>query len=135
MDGYNEENVRLIEVAKTAMQNAYAPYSKFKVGAALLADDGRIFKGCNIENASYGATVCAERTAIFSAVSQNVTHFKKLAVVSANKVPTYPCGICRQVMCEFMDEDAVILLEKGDDIIELKLSELLPYGFTSDFLQ
>ena len=128
------ENIGLIAEAKNAMQNSYSPYSKFKVGAALLSDSGEIFKGCNIENASYGATICAERTAVFNAVSQGVTHFSKLAIVSVNGEPTFPCGICRQVLCEFMDKSALILIEQGDEVAEYTLEELLPYSFTGEML-
>ena len=99
----------LIEQAKKAMENAYVPYSHFKVGAALLDKNGTIFLGCNIENASYGATCCAERTAIFKAVSEGVTTFEKIAIVSDSKKLTPPCGICRQVLLEFMPEGIVIL--------------------------
>lgn len=121
-------NEQLIKQAKTAMENAYVPYSNFKVGAALLTESGKVFTGCNIENASYGATICAERTAIAKAVSEGEKNFVKLAVVSSSKDLTYPCGICRQVIAEFMPEGKVIF-EGKDNIVELSLTDLLPYRF------
>lgn len=118
----------LIACAHEACQYAYAPYSQFQVGAALLAADGSVFTGCNIENASYGATNCAERTAIFKAVSEGNRDFCKIAVVAADGSTAYPCGICLQVMNEFMP-DAKILLEENGDIRTYELKELLPRGF------
>ena len=88
----------LILQAKDAMKNAYAPYSEFRVGAALLAKDGAVFKGCNVENASYGATNCAERTAVFKAVSEGYREFEKIAIVASSGDYASPCGICRQVL-------------------------------------
>ena len=90
----------MIEMAKEAMQFSYSPYSHFKVGAALLAKDGRVFKGCNIENASYGATNCAERTALFKAVSEGAREFIAIAIAAEKSAP-WPCGICRQALNEF----------------------------------
>lgn len=118
----------LIKRAHEACKNSYAPYSDFHVGAALLAVDGVVYTGCNIENASYGATNCAERTAIFKAVSEGVHEFSMIAVVAEDGSTAYPCGICLQVMNEFMPE-AEILLEEGDKIIVYKVSDLLPCGF------
>lgn len=120
----------LINHAKKAMQNAYAPYSHFKVGAALLDKNGTVFLGCNIENASYGATCCAERTAVFKAISEGVTTFEKIAIVSDSKKLTPPCGICRQVLLEFMPEGAVILENEKGEIKTYTVKELLPVGFT-----
>ncbi len=126
------ENEKLLEIAKTAMENAYAPYSNFKVGAALLTEDGIIYTGCNIENISYGASNCAERTAIFKAISDGKRSFKKLAVVSSNGENTYPCGICLQVIAEFMPEGEIITGDKKS--IEIyKASELLPHNFHNEF--
>lgn len=123
------ENQQLIDLAIEAQQNSYSPYSNYKVGACLLASDGTIFKGCNIENASYGATNCAERTAIFKAVSEGVNSFKKIAVVGGDLTEfAYPCGICLQVLWEFMPAGTVVLLNK-DGIKEFTVKELLPYGF------
>ena len=118
----------LIEIARKASKNAYAPYSGFFVGAALMTADGSIYTGCNIENASYGATNCAERTAIFKAVSEGQREFLKIAVIAGDGSTAYPCGICLQVMNEFMPE-AEILLEENGAIKKFSLKELLPYGF------
>lgn len=120
---------QLIEMAKKAAAFAYAPYSNFKVGAALLAKDGKIYKGCNVENASYGASNCAERTAIFKAVSEGNKEFVKIAVIATDGSTAYPCGICLQVMQEFMPEGQ-ILLEENNTIVTYSLKELLPFGFT-----
>lgn len=129
----------LVTGAKAAMKQAYAPYSNFKVGAAVLAESGEIYTGCNIENASFGATNCAERTAIFKAVSTGERKIKAVAIVSSSGDITYPCGVCRQVMSEFMDGEGLIILgydladDKSDstkfDMKEYTLSELLPYSF------
>lgn len=118
----------LMQVAKQAYEYSYAPYSGFNVGAALLTKEGKVYTGCNIENASYGATNCAERTAIFKAVSEGEREFVKLAVAAKNGSTAYPCGICLQVMQEFMPE-AEILLEQDDKLISFTLKELLPFGF------
>ena len=119
----------LISIAKRAAEYAYAPYSEFYVGAALLTEDGQVFTGCNIENASYGATNCAERTAIFKAVSEGYRKFSRIAIIAKNGSTAYPCGICLQVMHEFMPEGTVIL-QKDGAIVSYILSELLPNGFT-----
>ena len=96
----DEMNQKLAEEAYAAMKHAYAPYSHFRVGAALLTKEGKIFTGCNIENASYGATNCAERTAVFKAVSEGYTQIERIAIVSSSHQKTPPCGICRQVLAE-----------------------------------
>lgn len=121
-------NEELMEKAKEMLSFSYAPYSNFCVGAALLTKDGFVYTGCNIENASYGGTVCAERTAIFKAVSEGKREFTKIAVVAKDNSTAYPCGICLQVMNEFMPEGE-ILLEKENQIVSFSLKELLPYGF------
>ena len=119
--------------AIAAMNNAYAPYSEFKVGAAILTNDGRVFCGCNIENAAYPAGICAERTAIASAVSSGAKEFKKIAIVGGKKgkITDYcpPCGICRQVLNEFCSEDFEILLFNGTEVKSHLLKEILPFGF------
>lgn len=122
-------NKLLIEEAYKASEFAYVPYSKFQVGAALLTKSGKIYTGCNIENASFGATNCAERTAIFKAVSEGEREFIKMAIVSSSHKHTYPCGICRQVMSEFMMDATLIFddIEKG--IKEVSLTDILPYRF------
>lgn len=123
------DNETLLQYAKEAQKKAYAPYSRFAVGACLMAEDGTLFTGCNVENASYGATNCAERTAIFKAVSEGYQNFTKIAVAGGEgKEYTFPCGICLQVLLEFMPEGSVVL-ECSGKIREFKLSELLPFGF------
>ncbi len=121
----------LINKAKKARENAYAPYSEFKVGAALLCKDGKIYTGCNIENISYGATNCAERTAIFKAVSEGEYEFEAIAIVGGkDKLElTSPCGMCRQVMSEFCDSDFKIILADDVNQKEYLLEELLPLSF------
>ncbi|MEZ7578767.1 cytidine deaminase [Veillonella sp. 27098_8_77] len=119
----------LMERAIKARENSYSPYSHFAVGAALLCEDGTIFEGCNIENASYGLTNCAERTAIFKAVSEGHITFKALAVVADTEGPCAPCGACRQVMAEFK----IPLLIMGNLIGNIKIvtiEELLPFSFS-----
>ncbi len=123
------ETKQLIELAKKAAMCAYAPYSKFKVGAALLGVSGKVYTGCNIENASYGACLCAERTAIAKAVSESERQFQKIAIVNTTGTYTYPCGICRQVLWEFMPEGEVIVEENGD-IRSETVKQLLPNGFS-----
>ena len=122
---------QLLAQSKIARENAYVPYSKFPVGAALLAEDGTVFHGCNVENASYGLTNCAERTAIFKAVSQGVKNFKAIAIVADTEGPCAPCGACRQVIAEFCDGDMPVYLTnlKGD-VQETTVRELLPGAFT-----
>ena len=120
----------LIEKARKAMEKAYAPYSKFKVGAAVLTADDVIFTGCNVENISFGATNCAERTAVFSAVAAGYRDFKAIAVISISDDITMPCGICRQVMAEFKI-DRVICASHNGDYKKYRLKELLPHSFDS----
>lgn len=122
------KNEELMDYAKKAYANSYAPYSRFCVGAALLTEDGQIFLGCNIENASYGATNCAERTAIFKAVSEGYRKFDKIAVAAKDGSTAYPCGICLQVMNEFMP-DGTVILEKDNECTEYSVKSLLPFGF------
>ena len=121
---------KLIAAAKKARGSAYAPYSKFKVGAALLADGGKIFAGCNVENASYGLTQCAERVAIAKAVSEGARRIRAIAVVAAEGAPISPCGACRQVIYEFGKEADVLLVSaEGKRVVE-KITTLLPRGFS-----
>lgn len=123
------DNQELINHALKAQSFAQPKYSGFSVGACLLAKDGRIYTGCNIENSSYGATICAERVAIFKAVSEGVKEFSKIAIVGGdNSSFTYPCGICLQVMNDWMPHGTVVLSD-GNIIEELALSQLLPHGF------
>ena len=115
-------------MALKAKEFAYAPYSNFKVGAAVLTSDGMVFLGNNIENSSYGATICAERVAVFKAVSEAKTNIVKIAIASDNEDFTYPCGICRQVINEFMPDGEIIIGNKND-VKVYKVSELLPHAF------
>lgn len=126
---------KLIEEAKKAREKAYIPYSRFGVGAALLGADGKIYHGCNIENAAYSMCNCAERTALFSAIAQGVTKFKTLAVVADTNRPVPPCGACRQVISELCDQDMpVILTNLKGDVQELTVKELLPGAFSPEDL-
>ena len=132
-------NIKLISMAIKAAENSYSPYSKFRVGAALLTIDNKVYTGCNIENASYSATICAERTAFFNAISNGEKSFKKLAIVGMNgstiEEYTSPCGVCRQVMREFCSDDfEVILIRSENEYKILTLSELLPHSFSNDYL-
>lgn len=119
----------LVELAKKARAHAYAPYSGFAVGAAVLAADGRVFVGCNIENASYGLTNCAERTAIFSAVAAGAREIRALAVAADGELPCSPCGACRQVIAEFAVERIILANLKGSRRVVTK-EELLPFAFS-----
>ena len=126
---------KLIESAFAAMSYAYAPYSGYKVGAALLSSSGRVFSGCNVENAAYGPTNCAERTAFFKAVSEGERDFSAIAIVGGKegnvKDLFVPCGVCRQVMAEFCDGDFEIIVAKSpEEYSVFTLSELLPMGFS-----
>jgi cytidine deaminase len=119
----------LIRVAVEARKKAYAPYSKYQVGAALLGKSGRIFSGCNVENASFGATICAERTAAVKAVSEGETGFIALAVATDGKEPGAPCGICRQFLAEFGVDLIMILINLDGKKIETTLDQYLPGAF------
>lgn len=123
------EYKKLVEMAYEAMTFAYTPYSKFNVGAALLTKSGKVYTGCNVEIASYGATNCAERTAIYKAISEGEKEFKAIAVVSSSKDFTYPCGICRQVIVEF-GKDIEVIVAKDDDYVVYTIDDLLPKSFT-----
>ncbi|HHY10282.1 MAG TPA: cytidine deaminase [Firmicutes bacterium] len=126
----------LMELAVQARRRAYTPYSNFKVGAALLARDGRVFLGCNIENAAYSPTNCAERTAIFKAVSEGVLEFAALAVVADSARPVTPCGVCRQVMVEFCQPEMPVYLGNLQGAVKkTTVAELLPGAFTSRDLE
>ena len=129
---YTDEE--LVKLAVDAMQMSYAPYSGYYVGAALLTEDDIVYTGCNIENAAFGPTNCAERTAIFKAVSEGKRRFKAIAVVGGKKGVMSglfpPCGVCRQVLREFCDTDLTVLLGKPDGYIKTTLGELLPYSFS-----
>jgi len=138
---YEDINQTLVEAAIEATRFAYVPYSNFKVGAAILADNGKIYTGCNIENASYSPTNCAERTAIFKAISEGVTKFKKIAVVGGpnGNLENYcpPCGVCRQVISEFADEEFELILgtSKNTYAVYNFFEEVLPLSFTAKELK
>ncbi len=119
----------LIAAALEARKRAYAPYSKFAVGAAVLSDDGEVFTGCNVENLSFGLTLCAERNALASAVATGQRKFQALAVVADSREPISPCGACRQVMAEFGDY-ALVAATLGGDVFESTVEELLPRART-----
>lgn len=125
---------QLCELAVAMLERAYVPYSHFPVGAALLCKDGTVFTGCNIENAAYGATVCAERTAIFKAVSEGHREFDTLVIAGRSDGYCVPCGTCRQVMMEFAPELTVICLNRRGESRKFALRELLPYGFDQSCL-
>ena len=124
----------LTEIAQEMRKRSYVPYSGFSVGAALLTKSGKVYTGCNIENAAYTPTVCAERTAFFKAVSEGEREFSKIAIVGGKSGETAdlcpPCGVCRQVMAEFCSPDFIVILGKPGAFREYRLSELLPVSFT-----
>ena len=120
---------QLIEAAWKARENSYSPYSKFKVGAAVLGVDGKVYTGCNIENAAYGPTLCAERAALAKAVSEGRREFTAIAVAGRGTDYCWPCGVCRQVLYEFAPDLTVLVARKDREFVELPLSELLPHGF------
>jgi len=123
---------KLIDAAQDVRQRAYAPYSHFQVGAALETEDGTIFKGCNVENLSYGATICAERNAVFQAVAAGHKKFKAIAVIADLPTPITPCGMCRQVLGEFGGETEVICTNLKKDVMVSSVGALLPAAFDFD---
>lgn len=124
----------LVAAAKAAREFAFAPFSQFKVGAALLAEDGTVVTGCNVESASYGLTICAERVAIVKGVSEGRTRFTRVVVVADTDNPTPPCGACRQLLWEFAPDAEVILENLSGKRQTFTMRELLPYGFDRGFL-
>ena len=121
----------LIDLVVETTKNAYVPYSHFPVGAVLVAKDGQVFTGVNVENASFGLTNCAERTAIFKAVSEGFLDFEELIVYGETEKPISPCGACRQVMAEFFNKDLPVTLgAKDKSTVVMTVKELLPYSFT-----
>lgn len=128
------EYQELIKLARQAREKAYAPYSKFRVGAVLLADDGRVFTGCNVENASYGLSICAERNAIAKAVSEGARRFAALAVIGDTDSFCRPCGACRQVIAEFGPDIMVIMANDQGEFEARPIRELLPADFSADEL-
>jgi cytidine deaminase len=125
-----KQNQRLLRAARKAMKHAYAPYSQFKVGAAMLTSKGEVFSGCNVENASYGLSNCAERTAIFAAIAESGPELdiRAIAVVNDQGVPCSPCGACRQVIYEF-GPDATVYFQSSSGWKESHITQLLPEGF------
>ena len=121
------EKRKLIELAKSASENSYSPYSKYKVGAVVLTKEGKVYKGTNIENSSFGATCCAERVALFNAISEGERNFDCLVVYSKSSLP-FPCGICRQVLADF-NMDMKIIIATDNEFKEFTLKELLPNSF------
>ena len=122
------EDQELIELARKAREFSYSPYSKFNVGAALITHEGKVYSGCNIENASFGITNCAERTAIFKAVSEGAREIDTIAIIADSDGPCSPCGACRQAMAEFKVKRVIMANLKGE-VKAVSLAELLPYSF------
>jgi len=125
---------KLLEAALAARDNAYAPFSKFKVGAAIEDETGRIFTGCNIENATYGLTICAERVAVFKAISEGARKFKRIAVAADTEALTPPCGACRQILWEFCGDVELTLVNLHGKSETFHLKELFPRPFDASFL-
>lgn len=120
---------KLISAAFQALENAHAPYSDYHVGAALLCEDGTVYSGCNVENASYGLTNCAERTAVFSAISNGRKKFKAIAIASSKAPTPFPCGACRQVLAEFCGPEFEVYIAENGGYKTVTLGELLPHAF------
>ena len=139
MDRETQDEARrwtiLRERAMSAMERAYAPYSSFRVGAALLGTDGSVAEGCNVENASYPAGLCAERAAVAAAVARGVRTFEALVIATEAEVPTSPCGICRQVLMEFAPRLEVLSVTRGGASARWMMSDLLPHAFTPTSLE
>ena len=125
------KQAELLERAVEARDRSYSPYSHYAVGAALLTKDGRIYQGCNIENASYTPTICAERTAFFKAVFDGVRDFEAIAIIGSGDSPAFPCGVCRQVMAEFCEPSFCIVTANRDrsEVVVSPLSDMLPHSF------
>ena len=135
MNAEHDAQNRLIAAARDARTRAIAPYSNFRVGAVLETAGGRIFTGCNIENASYGLTMCAERVAIFKALSEGEWRFQKLAIVAETNNPTPPCGACRQIIWEFCGDITVVLANESGDTNVWQMRKLYPHAFDKTFLE
>ncbi|HMS09972.1 MAG TPA: cytidine deaminase [Pyrinomonadaceae bacterium] len=126
---------KLLSAARECREHAFAPFSGFRVGAAVEAEDGTIFAGCNVESASYGLTMCAERVAIFSAVAAGRKRIKRISVVAESDELTAPCGACRQVIWEFGGDIPVLIMNTNGELVERQMSDLLPMAFDSSFLK
>lgn len=131
----DETAEKLLSAARECRERAFAPFSGFRVGAAVEADDGTIFAGCNVESASYGLTMCAERVAIFSAVAAGRKRIKRISVVAESDELTAPCGACRQVIWEFGGDIPVLIVNTNGESVERQMSELLPMAFDSSYLK
>ena len=125
---------KLMDAALAARDNAHAPFSKFKVGAAIEDETGRIFTGCNVENATYGLTICAERVAVFKAISEGARKFTRIAVAADTEVLTPPCGACRQILWEFCGDAELTLVNLQGKTETFRLKELFPRPFDASFL-
>src|SRR5690348_16884273 len=125
---------KLLDAALAARQNAHAPFSKFQVGAAIETADGRIFTGCNVENATYGLTVCAERVAVFKAISEGARKFRRIAIAADTDLLTPPCGACRQILWEFCGDIELILVNPRGAIETFQMASLFPRPFDASFL-
>lgn len=121
----------LLNIAKEASKNAYVPYSHFPVGAALECEDGTVFTGCNVENAAYGSTICAERTAVCKAVSEGYRRFRRIAIYGEGEDYCMPCGSCRQVLSEFSYDMEVLCAKAGDRYVSYPLNKLMPFAFNA----
>jgi cytidine deaminase len=130
VESMKREYRELAKEAQKAKLHAYAPFSKFRVGAAILTNDGTIYSGCNIENSSYGLTICAERVAIFNAVAAGASKFSAMAIVSDDNGFTSPCGACRQVLSDLAGDVDVVMMDSNERFKIMKLSTLLPLAFT-----
>lgn len=124
----------LTQAAKTVRERAHAPFSKFKVGAAIEDEHGNIYTGCNVENASYGLTLCAERVAVFKAISEGAGRLKRIAIVADTPSPTPPCGACRQILWEFMGDVELTLANLNNQEETVRLSTIFPRAFDASFL-
>lgn len=124
----------LVEIAFTMLERSYSPYSHFPVGAALEGTDGKVYTGCNVENAAYGSCICAERTALVKAVSEGCQSFRRLAVVGGGEDYCWPCGSCRQMLYEFASELEILIARGDHDFVKTTLRELMPHGFGPEAL-
>lgn len=134
MRNLTQPDLALLAFAREAQEKAYAPYSGFRVGAAVYSADGEIFQGVNVENAAYGSTLCAERGAIMAAVAAGYRDISAIAVVGDSEAPTVPCGACRQFLAEFNPEMRVIMGGRTDEVMVMTLDELLPEAFVRGYL-
>ena len=133
----NHKKAELVALAAETRERSYSPYSHYAVGAALLTKDGAIYQGCNIENASYTPTICAERTAFFKAVFDGKREFEAIAIIGSGDTPSFPCGVCRQVMAEFCDDEFLVITANRDrsTLVAEPLGAMLPHSFRPRDLQ